>query len=250
MRTRIVLLGVLLGVLASLTGCTGQGVSGPANVSPPAGPDPTQVVRELAETMRAARTVRYEGSVTTWPGAQNATISGSYDFTTRRGEGRVTSSPDQTIEVINDGDVVYVKMPGLPRWVRADLGQVMVSAPDLYSHLEVIAGMDDVQAAGTAVVRGVSTRHFTGTIDLRKYLSQTGFKPEELTIVPAGSTVQVDVYLDSNNLLRRLEITAPDDGPWGGTATTDYFDYGADVSIQVPDPSQVDELTPPPAGGQ
>lgn len=249
MRTRLALLGVLFAVFTLLLGCSGQGIPGLPNVSLPGSSDPKEDIRKAAEAMRDAGSVRYESSSTLGgQGGSSLKVTGAFDFGKKLGEARVEGFGPDAALVITDGTTAYVQMPGQRHWFKSQLGELGVS-PDVGKQIELLADMDGIREVGTVDVRGVSTRHIAGSMDLQKVLSANGIPLQTLGAPPSG-TAEVSIYLDSDGLLRRLEVTMPNTGPWAGTTTTDYFDYGADVSIQVPDPSQVQEFTLPGMGGR
>lgn len=236
--------GILLALFALLLGCSGQGVSG---ISAPTPTDPAAVIRKLTETTRAAGTFRYETSTTaTAPNGLTVPIkvTGAYDYSKNLSEAQVEGF-GPPMRLVTDGKVAYLQPPGQSRWLRSDLTEMVGTNTDVAKQLDFLNVIQGVREVGSAEVRGVQTRHFEGTLDMQQVATAMGLGPGEL---PLGAA-EVDLYLDSDDLLRRMEITLPSDGEVSGTSTTDYFDYGAEVNITVPDPSQVDEFTLPNFGG-
>jgi hypothetical protein len=172
------------------------------------------------------------------------------------------------MQVVVDGTTAYIRLPllegllGRSGWLKAtpdDLDTVGsfgfgAGTGDPSQLLEVLRGVaDDVEEVGQDDVRGETTTHYRGTVDLSKALEQVpaerraaleqqlkGFDAE-LAAVPA------EVWVDGDGLARRLRLDFADlaaqevGGATTATLTLDLFDYGDDVTVEVP---PADETTP------
>ncbi|HXB15244.1 MAG TPA: hypothetical protein VNV44_05825 [Solirubrobacteraceae bacterium] len=110
-----------------------------------------------------------------------------------------------------------------------------------------------VQAAGTQFVRGVRTTRYTGSIDLRKAASQlpgssgaTKQAVEKLIGQLGIGSMPVQVWVDSHQLVRRIEIDLP--LSVGGQrlqagVVVEFFDFGATPSVHAPAASETYEVS-------
>lgn len=172
---------------------------------------------------------------------------------------------DEPMQIVVDGDIGYLRMPmlesftGTTGWLSVtpeELGQAGASfggtpgATDPSQLLETLRGVsDDIEEVGTEEVRGVETTHLTATVDLQKAFDQLPAEQREQLEGQLGdidAAVPVDVWIDGDSLVRRMEmdltpIMGPAMGGAGGSATMriEFFDYGEDVAIEVPDASEV-----------
>lgn len=182
-----------------------------------------------------------------------------------------------TIEMVIDGDTVYMKSPLFSMlgddskpWQRIDsaelneggaLGGGAQSDPSQF--LEFLEGAsDDVTEVGTEEVRGVETTHVTATLDLEQLLEeapgdQQANLEEQLEGLGAAAdsfrTIPAEAWIDEDGYVRRFTMTfdfssAAAETPEldGVTMTMDIelYDFNEPVEVEIPDPSQVGELDP------
>jgi hypothetical protein len=121
--------------------------------------------------------------------------------------------------------------------------------------LEALRGVsDDIEELGAEEVRGEPTIHFRAAIDLGRALEQVpeALRPQvEAQLGALGDTLPVEVWLGGDGLVRRLSMdmaellatASAESGQEleGGAMVIEYFDYGADVDVDIPDP---DDTTP------
>jgi hypothetical protein len=170
---------------------------------------------------------------------------------------------DEPMQIVVDGETAYLRMPmlesltGTTGWLSLtpeELGQAGASfggtpgATDPSQLLETLRGVsDDIREVGTEEVRGVETTHLTATVDLQKAFEQLPAEQRaqlEGQLGDIDAAVPVEVWIDGDSLVRRMEM---DLGPLmaqamgGGSASMriEFFDYGEDVAIEVPDASEV-----------
>jgi hypothetical protein len=184
------------------------------------------------------------------------------------GGGSLPAGFDEPMQVVVDGTTAYVRLPmlegllGTSGWLAAtpeDLDTVGAlgfgaGTSDPSQLLQALRGMaDDVEEVGHEQIRGEDTTRYRGTLDLSKALDQVpedrraaleqqleGFDTE-LADVPA------EVWVDEDGLARRLRLDFADlatqqvGSATSATLTLELFDYGDDVTVDVP---PADETTP------
>jgi hypothetical protein len=170
---------------------------------------------------------------------------------------------DEPMQIVVDGGTAYLRMPmleaitGTRGWLSVtpeELGQAGGSfgaapgATDPSKMLETLRGVaDDVEEVGREEVRGVDTTHLTATVDLQRALEQMPAEQRDQLEGQLGgvdASIPMEVWIDDDDLVRRMVM---DLGPivartmGGGSAemTIEFFDYGEDVAVDVPDASEV-----------
>jgi hypothetical protein len=260
------------GVLAA-TGCGTQ----VATAGPPAGLA-AAVTRTTAQTARIAITTATQIQGMT----MSFTESGAFDFARSRGTLSM-NSPMGFTEVFVPPKM-YIKMPAgagasLPKgksWIAAGPGMPgdlaasglggALSGPlgagngdpaDLLASLTAISG--SVTKQGTATIRGVPVTGYRVTIDLAKAAAKVpgweraSFK--EFAQSLGAGTIPVDVWVDSQNLVRRMREALPMPSGLGApagalvTQTTDFYDFGVPVRVSAPPAGEVASLPQLIAGG-
>lgn len=260
------------GVLAA-AGCGTQvATAGPA----PSAGLAAAVTRTTAQTARIA--------VTTTMQMQGMTMlfteSGAFDFARSRGSLSM-SSPVGFTEVFVPPKM-YIKMPAgagasLPKgksWIAAGMpgdvaasglgvalpgpfGGVSGDPADLLASLTAISG--SVTKRGTATIRGVPVTEYRVDTDLAKAAARVpgweraSFK--EFAQSLGAGTIPVDVWVDSQHLVRRMReaLHMPEQGhtPAGTvvTQTTDFYDFGVPVRVSAPPAAEVASLPQLNTGG-
>lgn len=181
----------------------------------------------------------------------------------------------QNIEMVFEDLVIYMKYPfmsqmapGTKPWIKMDLqklgeesgmdfGSMMQSgSSDPSQMLEWLRGVSgDVQVVGEEDVRGVTAIHYAGTIDFNKVADQA---PAELRDqlkasidmmrkALGTSTVPFDVWIDEQGRAVRMQQSFEfKQGATQGASmsmTVDIFDFGTEVDIQIPPPSQTSDFS-------
>jgi hypothetical protein len=171
------------------------------------------------------------------------------------------------LDEVLDGFDVYVHSPMLSgiadgkSWllVRASaLGDIPQASGGLGAgltgpkqQLEVLeSASDNVTTVGQEPVNGIATTHYAAIVDLQKLMDEVKDQlPSRLgdlleKSVEAGSTEQIDVWVDQHGLIRR-ERSSGSLGSLGSfTSTVDLSDYGIHPQIDVPPESDVYDMTP------
>lgn len=233
---------------------------------PPAETLAAAVTKTGTQTARIAVTV----SVKTKGMSISFDITGAFDFARQRG--MLTMAAPIGLTELFIAPKAYVKFSGgsgmpLPQgksWVEVDttglpadasgpLGPLgAVGTPkDLLTSLTAIAGSE--QRLGTGTVRGVAATEYQLNIDPAKTEARVA-SGERASVGQffkslGKATVPVDVWLDSQNLVRRVQLSLRIPGASTGgpgmsgnpqiTVTMDFYDYGAPVNVSAPPASQV-----------
>ena len=174
------------------------------------------------------------------------------------------------LEAIQDGTQVYLSSPlleqALPKgktWVSGDLeklgreqgidlGQVgAFGQSDPREALEILRGVSgDLEQVGRDSVHGVDTTHYRATLDPEKIAAELG-KSSGGDLVgglvdevkQAGlRDVPVDVWVDDDMLLRRLELKVSPAQGGGATFAMELDDYGEPVDVTPPPADEVADV--------
>lgn len=235
--------------------------------------EPVAVLAGTVERTGAVESGRYELVVTYDTGAVAAEpvapLRATGEFSDQGRSVRVEmdlGSPSGVIEqVIVDG-VAYVEVPGVG-CQSVDMGEMYDSlagssstAMDPSSFLDQLRAVDGgVEEVGTLDVRGVATTRLSATYSMRESLAAL---PEEqaealeamYAELPSSfldAEQQVDVFVDDDGLLRRMQVASPSVDLQGvalpaSTTILDYFDFAADIDIEAP--SDCTEVSTSPFG--
>lgn len=148
------------------------------------------------------------------------------------------------LELVTDGAIMYLhssqfgSLPGGSTWMKLDLSSgeeldtPVPAGGDPKGELAILEGVTGVRKLGREEVRGVPTTHYRGTIGA----AGNGDSP-----------LHLEVWIDGDELVRRMRIvqSQPQDG--GGSTTTDmridFFDFGIEPKIDVPGSSEVFDAT-------
>jgi hypothetical protein len=158
------------------------------------------------------------------------------------------------------------KLPGGAHWIKIDLaraGQAIGFNPQqllsgqsnpaqLLEYLKASSG--GVKKVGTDLVRGVSTTHYRGAIDLAKVADAAPAAQrakarallQKLAAQLGGQQLPVDVWIDGKGLVRRisLSLTVPVSGQTvSSQILIELFDFGPTPTITVPAAGDVYDAT-------
>ena len=296
MRLRICALSILAACALVVAGCGGGASSSAIQAEPISFED----LAQSASTSADATSGRFSFDMAmTFPGADEQLSfsgEGAFDAASKRasfavdmsafakllggfasalGGGNATGLPDfddpagWKIEVVQDGDVAYLRFPAidaqLPNgktWIKASEGDAKVggfdfhelesfSSSDPRELLDVLRSLSgDLETVGTEELRGVETTHYRAVVDpveLAKGAATAGQATDglfdQLTAQSGIGAVPLDVWIDANGLVRKLsmEVSATDQASQAGAATISFelWDYGETVDIELPPASQV-----------
>ena len=152
------------------------------------------------------------------------------------------------------------EIPGGKQWMEMDLSKLgslhgvdlsklfsgsQVNPSDMLAILK--SESSKVETVGTETIDGVSTTHYSVTIDTAKAYAQKGLTSPLFTQITAKMpTLPVDVWVDKNNLVRResLAMSVPASGESVSMRMTiDFSDYGASATVVAPPSSDVFDAT-------
>lgn len=241
------------------------------------------VTRTAGQTARIAVTTTMQ-----MPGMSvSFTETGVFDFA--RSRGMVSMQNPVGITEIFLPPKAYIKMPGgaggpLPHgksWIAVDAGMpggpgavgsllgppgISTDPADLLASLTAISS--SVTRLGTSVIRGVPVTGLRVKIDPAKAAGRVprweraGFA--EFAQILGPGAIPVDVWVDGQNLVRRVTLSLHLPGGAGAPAgarlaqSTDFYDFGVPVRVSAPPAAQIASMPqlakgglpgPPGAGG-
>ena len=161
-----------------------------------------------------------------------------------------------------DGTVMYIQLgklgslPGGAQWMSLDLSSFglekdspLPSNGDAMGELELLeAAIGGVKRLGTEDVRGVRTTRYRGTIGVAeqaKQLRKEGAEEGLASYVEEnGTPFQIEVWVDSEGLVRRIKYVKTDPAKDGKGPTTmnmrvDFLGFGNVPEIEVPESSEI-----------
>lgn len=167
------------------------------------------------------------------------------------------------VEYVQDGTEMYMRsslfdrLPEGREWMGLDLsfgGELETSLPangDARGELELLEkATGGVDRVGKEDVRGVPTTRYRGKISVSenaKRLREEGAEDFASYAEKHGSPVQVEAWIDAKGLLRRTRVVQlrPQKDGKGQTfdLRVDFFDFGVEPEIDVPDSGEVFDAT-------
>jgi predicted small lipoprotein YifL len=268
---RILLLLLLLLVVLAVAGCGGGGSA--------LSFDPAASASTTSDAGSAK--VAFDTTVTAGGQNLHMTGDGAVDFDRRAATMtfdvgdllRASGLPARAGErwkILTNGLVVYMHAPTLSRqvpggkeWLKLDVEQLAKSRnvdlgqfqqltqndpTQMLDYLKAVSGKID--EVGNENVRGVATTHYRGKVDLDKVADQAPANVRETFRTSIRSLerrlgtheVPVDVWVDSDNRVRRFSEHLP--VAMGGNVdfAVDFFDFGTPVSVTTPPASDTMDL--------
>ena len=172
-------------------------------------------------------------------GQSQASATGVQDLSSDSLDMDVSLAGQQLGYRLVDGQY-YLAQP--PKWVKVDENSTNPLVKTTIDQVQIlsmrrqldafVAGVEKAGNKGTEDVGGVSTTHYTATVDTATSLRELGMKPAP----GAPETVIYDVWLDEDDLIRRMEFTLN-----GATARLLASEWGEPVSITAPSGSESPE---------
>lgn len=170
----------------------------------------------------------------------------------------------ERIDMVFTPTKIYMRFPGkeskLPKgktWLSLDPtmfsgtlgGGGALGTSDPSRFLDILRGAtkatDDL---GEEKVRGVATRHFRAQVDILKTLAGVPKEGRDAIKTLLGGkesgTIPLDVWIDKDNLLRKMASSFEVSKHAVGFAF-ELYDYGTPVEVRVPKPSEVAPVTDP-----
>jgi hypothetical protein len=171
-------------------------------------------------------------------------------------------------QAVFTGDVLYAKVPQLAQfvsggkpWVKVGVNQAgqrfgvdvkglvdQVSKVNPAEQTKMFTGSKDARRVGTETVDGVQTTRYTGTVTVQDALNRLDPQARENVRkwFPEGANgerISFDLWVDKDQLPRKLSSKGAGSGDRSGTVTVLYSDYGKSFSVNPPPADQVGELS-------
>jgi hypothetical protein len=248
--------GTLLAGLMLLAGCGGVGhttTTGEKSSTATAQENAAVVAAAPDATVKAG-TTRMSIALTVKSGSQTAPITGtgSYDYKKHLGELTLVL-PAQfggTMHEIINGNLLYLRLPQLsPKYYVIDVNKVTDGAgtfsqlgnADPSSALDTLRGVtSDVQKIGTETVRGATTTHYRGTLDMAKAAAKApvAVRQRLLQQLKTVKSAPFDAFIDDAGRLRKMTTHIVLDSTSSVDTVVELFDFGGPVRVAVPPKSQ------------
>jgi hypothetical protein len=245
--------------------------------------NPKDAVLDAMSAVYEAGTVHEKLTMSVGAGGENLSFSGEADIDNEHKRVHMKMNMGMLggeMEILMDGGVVYMRSPMFQDagtdWVSMDPSKLDPAAAaqfggfgpgttDPSAFVGLFAGVFDVKVSGEQELKGVPTTHYVGTIDLKKVLK--GFADVVGKDVDAATKKQLraavkqfeslgidkkipfEIWIDAEGLPRRQRITMdfgkllPGAEEASMEMTVDFSDFGKPVDIQLPDPSEVTDMT-------
>ena len=163
------------------------------------------------------------------------------------------------------GSSVYVQSPTSPNsWSRIDISGALASVGDSSSTslsssdpsqtVELLRSAGTVTDQGADTVDGIATEHYHAQVDLSRYASTLPASQQaaaeqnaqRLAQLTGSSTLPVDVWIDSAQLVRKLQLSLSIDtkvGTLSESLTTTFSDYGPQAQVSAPPAGEVTDIS-------
>lgn len=263
-RPWLVLAGLCVVVVAFAVLAWQQGSNG-------GGDGPLNAIAEAAERTQSEPGGRATmHGIFSSPGQPAIAMTGEMVYDSEgRTQGVVTVPHPKTggpakVDVAADGTHMYMRVGRVgassdeSKWMGFDLalGQKMetpvpadVNTKGELELLEQATG--GVKKLGREDVHGVPTTHYRGTIGVAgqvKRMREEGMEDAASYVEKNGSPFHVEAWIDAEGLVRRMRIVQTQSTTGKGPTTIDmridFSDFGLEPEIEIPDSSEVLDLTP------
>lgn len=205
-------------------------------------------------------------------GQNNFAVSAEGTFDERELEGTMSLQiGGQSINEIVKNPYTYMQLPGGDTsltggktWSRVNLdsftqalgvgGSLGQGGASPTRMLDMLKASGQASAVGSESIRGVATTHYHALVDLNNYAAivspsqraDAQNDAQELQRITGSSSLPVDVWVDSQQRVRRfateLDVCTPQ-GKLDETVAMDIYNYGPQPPVNVPAPSEVDDIT-------
>ena len=269
----------LLTAFAATTVLLGACAKGPA----PDPVNPRDAVLNAMTAVYEAGTLHEELTMSVGASGEKLSFSGEADLDNEHQRVHMTMDMGLLggeMEILMDGGVMYMRSPMFQdagtEWVSFDpskmdpaaaaqFGGFGAGTTDPSAYVGLFAGVFDVSVSGEQELGGVPTTHYVGTIDLKKVLkgfsdvvgedADAAVKAQLKEAVKQFESLGIDekipfeIWIDAEGLPRRQRITMdfgdllPGAEEASMEMTVDFSDFGKPVHIQLPDPSEVTDMT-------
>lgn len=172
------------------------------------------------------------------------------------------SNESVKMDFVQDGTMMYMRsskfgtLPDDRQWVGLDLAlgeELESSVPpggDAMGELELLEkAVGGVDKVGKENVHGVATIRYRGRLDVSesaKRLREEGGEDAAAIVEKHAAPLQMEAWIDGKGLVRRMRVLQLRPSP-GGDQTldmrTDFYDFGFEPEIDVPDSDEVFDAT-------
>jgi hypothetical protein len=244
---------------------------------------PRDAVLNAMMAVYEAGTLHEELTMSVGASGEKVSFSGEADLDNERKRVHMTMDMGMLggeMEILMDDGVMYMRSPMFQdagtEWVSFDpskmdpaaaaqFGGFGAGTTDPSAYVGLFAGVFDVKASGEQELRGVPTTHYVGTIDLKKVLKgfadvvgedadaatedQLEEAVKQFESLGIDEKIPFDIWIDEDGLPRRQRMTmdfgklVPGAKEASMEMTVDFSDFGKPVHIQIPDPSEVTDMT-------
>jgi hypothetical protein len=222
--------------------------------------------------------VSFTGGGAVDPRAQRGVVEMDMsDIAEKAGADAASSPAGWKMEMAFDSRYLYMKSPvPMPQldgrsWMRLDLQRVAEAAGmdasflramqqqgnDPASTLRYMQALSDgVEKLGTEEVRGVQTTHYRAMVELRQVaelLPPAAREParrsiEQLIELSGEPEMEMEIWVGQDKLVRRVEWSQSikaqgTDQVVEATITSEYYDFGTNVSVEPPPGDDVKDVT-------
>lgn len=167
------------------------------------------------------------------------TWSGVIDFRRRVGKSTFTlgatstTTTDVDCDLVNDGDVVYVKLAGEETWGRTESSKLPAPNPQSLADTDnsldaMLRNANSVRRVERDDIRGTSADKYVISIDKDAYARE--FK----TTGKGVELPDLDVWVDGDGLPRRFSVMYGDANAPSSSWTMDLFDFGVRIDVTPP----------------
>ena len=259
---------------ANKSGSGGQGASGGSGSKKfaPLTLNPSQVVAASATKTLLAGSAKMSMTTevtATTPTTKTTAIRADGAFNFAKHQGTLVFHFPQLgdVQAVFVNSVVYERLGALLKtgkpWIRIDLTKLLGKGANLSSadqtggdpsqSLAYLFGASGVTKIGSDSIRGATTTHYRGTLDLTKATQKLSpqfqafyQKLLQSTGTKVTSGIPSDLWIDGQGRLRRMSYTVKVTTSTLSASTTkstiDYYAFGTPVSVQVPPADQVTSL--------
>jgi hypothetical protein len=245
--------------------------------------NPRDAVLNAMMAVYEAGTLHEELTMSVGASGEKFSFSGEADLDNERKRVHMTMDMGMLggeMEILMDDGVMYMRSPMFQdagtEWIRFDpskmdpaaaaqFGGFGAGTTDPSAYVGLFAGVFDVKASGEQELGGVPTTHYVGSIDLKKVLKgfadvvgedadaatkeQLKEAVKQFESLGIDENIPFDIWIDEDGLPRRQRITmdfgklVPGAEEASMEMTVDFSDFGKPVHIQIPDPSEVTDMT-------
>jgi hypothetical protein len=269
----------LLAALAVSSMLVGACAKGPA----PAPVKPMDAVLNSMRAVYEARTLHEELTMSISAAGEDLSFSGDAFIDNEHKRIDMTMDLGMLggeMQMVMDHGVLYLRSPMFQDagtdWVKMEpskmdqgaatqFGGFGTGTTDPSAYVGLFAGVFDVKNSGEQEIKGVLTTHYVGTIDLKRVLkgfsdvvgkdADAATKEQLKAAVKQFESLGIDdkipfeIWIDAEGLPRRQRITmdfgklVPGAEEANLEMTVDFSDFGKPVDIEIPDPSEVTDMT-------